>query len=425
MLSTDNSIYQRLPQAVIFPAHGRDVQRVAELLEKPEHTDVALTARGGGTGTNGQSLTDGVVMDVSRHMNQILEINVEQRWVRVQAGVVKDQLNAALKPHGLFFAPELSTSNRATIGGMVNTDASGQGSCTYGKTRDHVLALDFVLLGGETLHSRSMNAQELRLACEQPGRAGKVYRTASRIALDQAELIEAKFPKLNRCLTGYDLAHLQEPNGRFNLNSVLCGAEGSLGFLVEAKLNVLPIPKYSVLVNVRYAAFMDALRDARTLLSLQPLSIETVDSRVLLLAMEDFVWNSVAEYFPTANAQPTLGINIIEFSGDDVEAVDSKVAAFVRHLQSDASVQRLGHTLAVGDDAVKRVYAMRKQAVGLLGNIQGEARPQPFVEDTAVPRRIWRTSFTSSVRCSTATGFSTECSAMWMPACFTCGRRST
>ncbi|WP_418514976.1 FAD-binding and (Fe-S)-binding domain-containing protein [Delftia sp. PS-11] len=385
VLATDNSIYQRLPQAAVFPRHEQDVQTVARLLAEPAHRSVVLTPRGGGTGTNGQSLTDGIVMDLSRHMNRIIEINPQERWVRVQAGVVKDQLNAALKPHGLFFAPELSTSNRATIGGMINTDASGQGSCTYGKTRDHVQALDFVLLDGQALHSKAMDEAELEQACAASGRAGKVYRTARRIAREQAELIAARFPRLNRCLTGYDLAHLREEDGRFNLNSILCGAEGSLGFVVQARLNVLPIPRYSVLVNVRYAAFMDALRDARALLALRPLSIETVDSKVLLLAMQDFVWNSVAEYFPDDGPQQTLGINLVEFSGDDVQEVDRRVQEFISHLRSDASVQRLGHTLAVGDAAVKRVYAMRKRAVGLLGNVQGEARPQPFVEDTAVP----------------------------------------
>lgn len=385
VLATDNSIYQRLPQAALYPLHAGDVELVARLLADPAYREVVLTPRGGGTGTNGQSLTQGLVLDLSRHMNRILEINVEERWVRVEAGVVKDQLNAALKQHGLFFAPELSTSNRATIGGMINTDASGQGSCVYGKTRDHVLALDFVLPGGERLHSAALDAPALERACGRQGRIGEVYRTARRISEEQAELIEARFPRLNRCLTGYDLAHLREADGRFNLNSVLCGAEGSLGFVVEARLNVLPIPKYSVLVNVRYAGFMDALRDARALIGHQPLSIETVDSRVLLLAMQDFVWSSVAEYFPQDEQRPTLGINLVEFSGDDREEVDARVRAFTAHLQADTSVERLGHTLAVGNDAVKRVYAMRKRAVGLLGNVEGEARPQPFVEDTAVP----------------------------------------
>lgn len=385
VLATDNSIYQRLPQAAVFPLDEQDVAIVSRLVAEPEHSSVVLTPRGGGTGTNGQSLTDGVVVDLSRHLNNILKINVEERWVKVQSGVVKDQLNAALKPHGLFFAPELSTSNRATIGGMINTDASGQGSCTYGKTRDHVLELSTIMLGGHRLDSLPIDAEQLQAFVSRTDRVGEVYRCALDIVDTQAELIESTFPKLNRCLTGYDLAHLREADGRFNLNSVLCGSEGSLGFIVEAKLNVLPIPKFSILVNVRYAGFMDALRDAKTLMEMKPLSIETVDSKVLMLAMKDIVWHGVAEYFPESPDTPTLGINIIEFSGNDEEVVQQKVHDFVLHLQRDLSVVRLGHTLAIGADALKRIYAMRKRAVGLLGNVNGEARPQPFVEDTAVP----------------------------------------
>lgn len=385
VLATDNSIYQRLPQAALFPLDAQDVEILARPVSNAEHSTVVLTPRGGGTGTNGQSLTDGVVVDLSRHLNNILEINVQERWVRVQSGVVKDQLNAALKPYGLFFAPELSTSNRATIGGMINTDASGQGSCTYGKTRDHVLELSTVLLGGNRLTSSAVDAEHLPALTRRKDRVGEVYRCVLDIADTQAELIRNTFPKLNRCLTGYDLAHLRESDGRFNLNSVLCGSEGSLGFIVEAKLNVLPIPKYSILVNVRYAGFMDALRDAKALMEMKPLSIETVDSKVLMLAMKDIVWHGVSEYFPEDPDTPTLGINLIEFSGDDEEVVLQSVHEFVLHLQRDTSVVRLGHTLAIGADALKRVYAMRKRAVGLLGNVKGEARPQPFVEDTAVP----------------------------------------
>ncbi|MEL4166004.1 D-2-hydroxyglutarate dehydrogenase YdiJ [Pseudomonas sp. ZS001] len=385
VLATDNSIYQRLPQAAVFPLDVQDVQLLSRLAGQAEHSQVVLTPRGGGTGTNGQSLTDGVVVDLSRHLNGILEINVEERWVRVQSGVVKDQLNAALKPHGLFFAPELSTSNRATVGGMINTDASGQGSCTYGKTRDHVLELSTVLLGGACFTSSPMDGAQLSALAGRGDRVAQVYQCALDIVATQAELIETIFPKLNRCLTGYDLAHLREAEGRFNLNSVLCGSEGSLGFIVEAKLNVLPIPRHSILVNVRYAGFMDALRDAKALMAMKPLSIETVDSKVLMLAMNDIVWHGVAEYFPEDPARPTLGINLIEFSADDEEALQQRVHEFVQHLQRDTSVVRLGHTLAIGADALKRVYAMRKRAVGLLGNVKGEARPQPFVEDTAVP----------------------------------------
>ncbi|GKW50474.1 D-2-hydroxyglutarate dehydrogenase YdiJ [Halomonas sp. NCCP-2165] len=390
VLATDNSIYQRLPQAVLYPRGAADLERLARLAGEPAHRRVVLTPRGGGTGTNGQSLTDGLVVDVSKHMNRILEIDVEQRRVRVQAGVVKDQLNAALKPHGLFFAPELSTSNRATLGGMISTDASGQGSCEYGKTRDHVLELETVLLGGERLHTRPVEEAELAALCQRDDATGRAYRTAREIIDTQGELIRAKFPPLNRCLTGYDLAHLREDDGRLNLNSLLCGSEGSLGFLNEAVLNVLPIPRHSTLVNVRYAGFMDALRDAKALMasSAKPTSIETVDDRVLMLAMEDFVWDSVAEFFPDGETA-VRGINLVEFNDDDPARLAERVAAFCRHLEADTSVQRLGYTLAEGRAAIQRVYGMRKRAVGLLGNAKvdakGEKRPIPFVEDTAVP----------------------------------------
>lgn len=190
---------------------------------------------------------------------------------------------------------------------MINTDASGQGSCTYGKTRDHVLELSTVLLGGSYVNSHALSAGQLASEQARVDRAGDVYRCAQEIADTQAQLIKEVFPPLNRCLTGYDLAHLREEDGRFNLNSVLCGSEGSLGFIVEARLNVLPIPKHSILVNVRYAGFMDALRDAKALMAHKPLSIETVDSKVLMLAMQDIVWHGVAEIFPRGPCDADAG----------------------------------------------------------------------------------------------------------------------
>jgi FAD/FMN-containing dehydrogenase/Fe-S oxidoreductase len=386
VLATDNSIYQRRPTAAIFPRNAADVERIARLLGDERFRSVVVSPRGGGTGTNGQSLTDGIVVDLSRHMNRIIEIDPIKRTARVQAGVVKDQLNAALKPHGLFFAPELSTSNRATIGGMISTDASGQGNCTYGKTRDHVIALQSVLLGGVLLVSEPVDDAALDQLCARTDIVGRAYKTAREIADSQAELIRDIFPPLNRCLTGYDLAHLREHDGRLNLNSLICGAEGTLGFVVEATLNVLPIPLHSALVNIQYEGFMDALRDARALMKHQPLSIETVDSTVLALARDDVVWASISEFFPDYSEERSAeGINLVEFSADDLGQLQTRIAEFVEHISTDQSVRRLGHTIAWGAVAVSRVYAMRKRAVGLLGNVREKRRPQPFVEDTAVP----------------------------------------
>lgn len=388
VLATDNSIYQMLPQGVLYPKTLEDLVRIAKLSNQPEFTEVVLSPRGGGTGTNGQSLTDGLLVDVSRHMNQVLEINAEERWVRVQGGVVKDQLNAALKPYGFFFAPELSTSNRATVGGMINTDASGQGSCMYGKTRDHVLELKSVFLDGTVWESAPISAEKLAEVKQRDDRVGEAHRVVDEIFTTKKELIDAKFPKLNRCLTGYDLAHIYDGDGNFNLNSVLCGAEGSLAFIAEAKLNVLPIPKYAALVNVKYDSFESSLRDATAIMEYGPTSVETVDSKVLNLAMGDIIWDTVADYFPTTEGEPEIsGINLVEYTGDDEAELRAKVEKLTNHLEAVAGQEgkSFGHTVVYGAAEINKVWTMRKKAVGLLGNAKGQKRPIPFVEDTAVP----------------------------------------
>ncbi|MCQ4160402.1 FAD-binding oxidoreductase [Roseomonas sp. GC11] len=385
VMATDNSIYQRQPQAVVFPRGAEDLTRIAKVAADPRFHGVAITPRGGGTGTNGQSLTEGIVVDVSRHMNRLLEVNAAEGWVRVQPGLVKDALNAALKPLGLFFAPECSTSNRATLGGMISTDACGQGSCLYGKTRDHVLALSVVLMDGTLWESRPLEAEELARVARRQDMVGAIHRVADGIAREQAALIAERFPPLNRCLTGYDLAHLRDAAGRFNLNSLLCGAEGTLAMIAEAKIRVLPIPKRSALINLRYDSFDAALRDARTLMALGAASVETVDSKVLGLARGDIVWGGIAEFFPDDPEGPAAGINLIEFVGDSEAEVRAKLGPVEALLAAEGrAFGRRGHTLA-WDAAGERIQGMRKRGVGLLGNMKGEKRPIPFVEDTAVP----------------------------------------
>ncbi len=390
VLATDNSIYQVLPQGVIYPRDANDLVVLCQLSQKEVFQTIVLSPRGGGTGTNGQSLTDGLVVDTSKYMNEILEINVAERWVRLQCGVVKDQLNTALKPHDLFFAPELSTSNRATIGGMINTDASGQGSCSYGKTRDHVLELTTVLLDGSQLTSSPIDSEALAQLCTDTTRAGKIHALLNDIEREHKDLIAKKFPKLNRCLTGYDLAHIRTPDNKLDVNSILCGSEGTLGFITEAKLNLLTIPKFSALVNVNYSDFNAALRDATVLMKASPTSIETVDSKVLNMAMNDIVWHSVSEFFPPVEGHDVNGINLVEYTANTENELNTKIKTLTDALDKmDAAAKlktgRIGYTLAQGNAAVAKIWGMRKKAVGLLGNIQGEARPIPFVEDTAVP----------------------------------------
>jgi FAD/FMN-containing dehydrogenase/Fe-S oxidoreductase len=386
--STDNGIYQVLPQGVLYPKTVDDLILIAQASNEARFAGIRLSPRGGGTAINGQSLTDGLVVDTSKHMNRILEINAEERWVRVQGGVVKDQLNAALKPYGLFFAPEVSSSSRATIGGMINTDASGQGSCLYGKTRDHVLALRSVWMDGSCWDSGVLDEDALARIKTRDDRIGEAHRLLDEIYCTRRNDIDAKFPKLNRCLTGYDLAHIRGDDGRFNLNAVLCGAEGSLAFIAEATLNLMPTPKYAALINIKYDSFESSLRDAKALTAWAPASIETIDSKVLNLAMGDIVWDAVQQYFPHDAGEPEIqGINLVEYTADDEAQLRADVDRFCAHLAqaSGAPGKNFGHTVVYGATEINKIWAMRKKAVGLLGNAKGEKRPIPFVEDTAVP----------------------------------------
>ncbi|TOY92935.1 D-2-hydroxyglutarate dehydrogenase YdiJ [Vibrio fluvialis] len=383
-VSTDNSVYQQLPQAVIHPKSTYDVSLIGKLSTKPEFERVTFSARGGGTGTNGQSLTKGVVVDLSRHMNQILEVNPEEGWVRVQAGVIKDQLNDAVRPYGFFFSPDLSTSNRATLGGMINTDASGQGSLKYGKTSDHVLSLQAVFADGSVLET------DLSRGLPSEGEyAAVAMQVTEAVCREKRAQIVEKFPPLNRFLTGYDLKNaIDEQTDQFNITRVLCGAEGSLAFITEAKLNLTPIPKARTLVNIKYDSFDSALRNAPVMVEANALSVETVDSKVLNLAKEDIVWHSVSDLITDVPGKVMQGINIVEFADQDEALVKSQVEKLTERLEKMVENQEAGIIgFQVCDDlpSINRIYNMRKKAVGLLGAAKGRAKPVPFTEDTCVP----------------------------------------
>lgn len=388
-MATDNSIYQLLPDAVLFPRSTADVALLARLASEERFKSLVFTPRGGGTGTNGQSLNTGIVVDMSRYMNRIIEINPEQGWVRVEAGVIKDQLNQYLKPYGYFFAPELSTSNRATLGGMINTDASGQGSLVYGKTSDHVMGVRAVLLNGDILDTHPMSTALAEDLGRDNSPTGKIYSTVLERCRDQRQLIIDKFPKLNRFLTGYDLRHVfNDSLSQFDLTRILCGSEGTLAFITEAKLDITRLPKVRRLVNIKYDSFDSALRNAPFMVEARALSVETVDSKVLNLAREDIVWHSVNELITDVPGKEMLGLNIVEFAGDDLELIEGQVASLCKRLDSLISQGEggvIGWQVCTELAGIERIYNMRKKAVGLLGNAKGQAKPIPFAEDTCVP----------------------------------------
>jgi FAD/FMN-containing dehydrogenase/Fe-S oxidoreductase len=383
-VSTDNSIYQQLPQAVVFPKSIEDLSLIGKTANA--YQNVKFSARGGGTGTNGQSLTSGIIVDVSRHMNQVLEINAEQNWAIVQAGVVKDQLNDALKPFGFFFAPDLSTSSRATIGGMISTDASGQGSLVYGKTSDHILALTSVMADGTILNTASMTIDDAKILSQKSTALAKITNQLLDTCLGKRQQIIDKFPRLNRFLTGYDLEHtLNDDLTALDISRVITGSEGSLVFVAEAKVNITPIATFKALVNVKYNSFESALRHAPSMVAANATSVETVDSNVLNLAKQDIIWHSVESLITEVEGKIVLGLNMVEYNSNDQADIEQKIATLSARLDVAESLGVIGYQITYDKADIQKIYGMRKKSVGLLGKTKGTKKPIAFVEDTAVP----------------------------------------
>ncbi|MEM0910485.1 MAG: FAD-binding and (Fe-S)-binding domain-containing protein [Pseudomonadota bacterium] len=386
-VATDNSVYQQLPQAVLHPRTVEDLVMISSLANT--NPEITFSARGGGTGTNGQSLTPGIIVDTSRHMRSILEFNAHEQWVKVQSGVVKDALNDFLRPYGYFFSPDLSTSNRATIGGMVSTDASGQGSLVYGKTSDHLLSVTAVLADGSVLETEKVSVEQAKILSQAKGIVGKIYKQVIKTCVEKRNKIIEKFPRLNRFLTGYDLEHaFDDENQTIDLGRLIAGAEGSLGFIAEAKLNVTPIPTYTALVNVKYDDFESALRHAPSMVEANATSVETIDSLVLNLARSDIIWHSVSDLIQDVPNKTTDGLNMVEYNSDDEQAIQDKLASLQTMLDKQIAEKQagvIGYQITRDKSQINKIYAMRKKAVGLLGKTKGTRKPIAFAEDTAVP----------------------------------------
>lgn len=376
VLATDNSIYHVLPAGAVFPKTPDDIDRVVQLAASGRFGAIALTARGGGTGTNGQSLSDGVLIDCSRHLTAILDFDAERQTVVVEPGVVLDQLNAFLAPHGLFFPPDVSTASRATIGGMVATDASGKGSRHYGRTSDYIEALDVVLADGTALTVGRLDAAGL-------ASASPLHREVHAELAAVAETVARVFPVMNRGLTGYNLQQALPGDGGLDLTRLLAGSEGTLALTKRITLRLRRRPALTALVAVFYARFADALEDVPRLVSADPLAVEILDDKILRLAQSDPVWAEVGALFGDMEG-PVGAVNYVEVTADDSAALDAVLARVERLLADPAPGQGVYRVVRDGA-AIRAAWSLRQKSVGLLGALEADRPGIPFVEDTAVP----------------------------------------
>lgn len=383
--SMDNSVYFIVPELVVFPKNKSDVNRIFALASKKEYQEVKFSPRGGGTGTSGHSLCAGVIVDSSRYMNNILEINIEKEFVRVEPGVVLDQLNDALADTEYFFAPNLSPSNRATLGGMVNTDACGKGSRIYGRTSQHVLELGCTLVNGQKLTTKKIKLSDLEE--DNLSEVEKnIYSTIVEQIIDKYSLIEEKLPKLSRFLTGYNLAKTYDKkDNSINLSYLVSGSEGTLAFVKEMTLKLTKKPKYKALFSISYDSFDKALKAARDLLPSNPSAIETIDNNIVEIAKDDEIYPKIKYMLEKDSSINLAAINLVEFIADSQHDLDTKTAKLERTLLD----KRATFHLTESPSEMDSLWELRKKGVGLLGAMKGDRKPIPFIEDTAVaPERL-------------------------------------
>ena len=399
--ATDASVYREIPYGVAYPAKVADIQ---ELMRTAREKGIDLIPRAGGTSIAGQVVGRGIVADISKHWNKILEINSEERWARVQPGVVRDELNIALKPYGLFFSPETSTSNRCCIGGMFGNNSCGTHSLVYGSTRHHVIACKGVLTDGTVEEFKSISLMDLSVRFGQKfwekekheTLIERIYAQLINYAFDKktARLIVENYPdkELRRRSCGYaidevieDLMDFSKPilDRTINLCKLLAGSEGTLAFVTEVtvSLDVLP-PKEIMVVCAHYDTLEKSFEANLITLEHQPTAIELMDGEILELSKGNQEQQK-NRFFVDGNPAALL---ITELRADTREELDNRAAVLENDLLYSGLVYKC--TRVYGADVAK-VWALRKAGLGILGGMKGDAKPMGVIEDTAVaPKRL-------------------------------------
>jgi FAD/FMN-containing dehydrogenase/Fe-S oxidoreductase len=385
LYATDASAYREMPLAVTRPKNKEDIHR---LIRVANEFDIPIIPRTAGTSLAGQVVGEGIIADVSKYMTRVLELNVDERWVRVEPGVILDELNMMLRDHGLFFGPETSTSSRCMIGGMVGNNSCGAHSLIYGSTRDHTLEIEAVLSDGSEAVFGPLTKTEFEEKCRLDNLEGKLYRNIREMLSDEDNrkriIEEFPVPELERRNTGYalDLLLRNEVFGAddapFNFCRLLAGSEGTLAFTTSVKLNLVPLPpKEKALVCVHLEDVPQSLKANLIALKHRPASVELMDKAIMDLTKSNRTQER-NRFFVQGDPGAIL---IVEFAEEDYAAIEQKAAA----MEADMRAAGYGYHFPIvrGDD-IKRVWALRKAGLGLLSNMPGDAKPAPVIEDTAV-----------------------------------------
>lgn len=384
--STDASAYKEEPLAVIWPKNANDLKKIIAFAHEVKK---GITVRAAGTSLAGQVVSSGIIADISRYMNRILELNTEEMWVKVEPGVVLDELNIFLRKHGLFFGPETSTSNRCNIGGMLGNNACGSHSIIYGSTRDHVIEARTLLSDGSEALFGQVDSALFEEKCNLQNLEGKIYRQARTMLSDETnrKRIREEYPDpaIPRRNTGYALdlladSEIFERNSsrKFNLCNIISGSEGTLAIATEIKLNLVKLPPPNkALVCVHLDNRNDAFLANLIALKYKPSAVEMMDDRILELT-EDNLSQKNNRFF--LDGKPA-SIVIVEFAKDNPQELNNAITIMIEDLKSSG----YGYAFPVvrGKD-ISKVWDLRKAGLGVLTNMKGDAKPVSLIEDTAI-----------------------------------------
>ena len=387
LYSTDASIYQMEPVGVVIPRSVEDVLAVMDIASKNR---VPVLPRCGGTSLAGQAVNHAIVMDFSKYMDRVLEVNQEEHWARVEPGIVLDSFNQRLASYGLQYAPDPTTSNRACVGGGVGNNTCGSHSVIYGKTIDHVLELRVVLSDSSEAHFRPLDGSELEARLAGSGLESEIYRETRRIAQENRDEILTRYPNIMRRVSGYnldDFIHGGASDGAtsapFNMARMVVGSEGTLCVVTEAKVNLVPVPAKKALAVLHFSEIAQACEATWEILQHSPAAIELIGRMILDRCRASLGFARLMEF---VEGEPDA-LLVVEFSGDSEAELVGKLDA----LKADMQRRGLGYACVTLLEPARQasVWALRSAGLGLLMSTRGDSKPMPYVEDTAVdPQKL-------------------------------------
>jgi FAD/FMN-containing dehydrogenase/Fe-S oxidoreductase len=371
--STDASIYQIEPQGVVLPKSEADV---AAALAIARQAGVPVVARGGGTSQAGQTIGAGLVIDYSKFLDRVLELDVESHTVWVEPGVVLDRLNHFLKPHGLFFPVDISTGSRATLGGMAANNACGARSLRYGIMVDNLLAIDALMADGEPIRFAEVPGNLAGVVGSQ--RYVGLIQTMRALADREAAAIAGGFPKVQRRVGGYNLDRVRAAG--HNMAELLVGSEGTLALFRRLKLQLQPLPAHKVLGVCHFPSFYQAMASARAIVELGPSAVELVDRTIIELGRQIPAYRPLIDRFVRGTPDALL---LVEFAGED-RATQFRSLARLSELMAELGLPE-GVVEAVEPAAQARIWDVRKAGLNIVMSMKSAGKPVSFIEDCAVP----------------------------------------